>query len=62
MEDLTPFQKAVIKAEYEIIVDALKKTKFRKGKAAELLGIDRKSIYLKLKIYHSVFIEEEQAA
>lgn len=38
-------------AEYQTIVDALKKVNFNKTKAAELLNIDRKTLYNKLKAF-----------
>lgn len=60
MEELSPFEKAVIKADYEIIVDALKKTKFSKVKAAQLLGVDRKTLYRKIERYHETFLPEEK--
>lgn len=62
MEELTPFEKAAIKADMDVIVEALKKTKFRKAAAAELLGIDRKTLYLKIERYHEVFLSEEKVA
>lgn len=39
-------------AEYEIILQALRQTRFNKSKAASLLGIDRKTLYNKLKKYN----------
>lgn len=51
-EPLKPnLKKASTEAEYELILDVLKKTKFNKSKAAELLGIDRKTLYNKMKIF-----------
>lgn len=40
-------------AEYEMILEALKKVKFNKTKAAKLLNIDRKTLYNKLE-YHQL--------
>lgn len=37
-------------AEYELILEVLKKVKYNKTKAAELLNIDRKTLYNKMKI------------
>lgn len=51
---LTPLDKAAIEAEYTLIVETLKKTKFNKSKAAELLGIDRKTLYNKLQAYENM--------
>ena len=36
-------------AEYELIMQTLQKAKFNKSKTAELLGVDRKTLYNKLK-------------
>lgn len=52
--NLTPLDKAAIKAEYDLIVETLKKTKFNKSKAAELLQIDRKTLYNKLTAYENM--------
>lgn len=42
---------ANIEAEYEVILEALKKADFNKSRAAELLQIDRKTLYNKMKQY-----------
>ncbi|HRH67318.1 MAG TPA: sigma-54 dependent transcriptional regulator [Bacteroidia bacterium] len=42
---------AAMKAEYETILETLKKVNFNKSKAAELLKIDRKTLYNKMKMY-----------
>ncbi|MEP7108754.1 MAG: sigma-54 dependent transcriptional regulator [Ferruginibacter sp.] len=41
-----------IDAEYEIILEALKKANFNKSKAAKLLNVDRKTLYNKMKQYN----------
>jgi DNA-binding NtrC family response regulator len=48
---LTPLDEAAIEAEYHLIVETLKKTKFNKSKAAKLLQIDRKTLYNKIDAY-----------
>lgn len=50
---ITPAKLASQKAEYKYIVDILKKTNFKRGEAAALLGITRKTLYNKLKRYQS---------
>ena len=40
---------AATKAEYETIMSVLQKVNFNKKKAAELLNIDRKTLYNKIK-------------
>ena len=40
---------AANEAEYQMILEALKKAKFNRSKAAELLSIDRKTLYNKMK-------------
>lgn len=42
---------ANIDAEYEVILEALKQADFNKSKAAQLLNIDRKTLYNKMKQY-----------
>lgn len=51
---LTPLDEAALVAEYDLIVKTLKKTKFNKSKAAELLQIDRKTLYNKLDAYEKM--------
>jgi len=41
-----------IDAEYEIIVQALKKANYNKSKAAKLLNVDRKTLYNKMRQYN----------
>jgi two-component system response regulator HydG len=45
---------AAAKAEYETIMGVLKEVNFNKTKAAEILKIDRKTLYNKIKIYESL--------
>ncbi len=41
-----------IDAEYDMIVQALKKANYNKSKAAKLLNVDRKTLYNKMKQYN----------
>ncbi len=45
---------AAAKAEYETIMSVLKEVNFNKTKAAEILKIDRKTLYNKIKIFESM--------
>lgn len=45
---LTPITKATLVAEFETILDALIESDFNKKKAAEILQVDRKTLYNKL--------------
>jgi DNA-binding NtrC family response regulator len=57
--NLNPLDKAAIETEYYLIVETLKKTKFNKTKAAELLQIDRKTLYNKLEAYEKMVATPE---
>lgn len=46
------FKTVSIDAEYEMILDALKRVNFNKSKAANLLNVDRKTLYNKMKQYN----------
>jgi two-component system, NtrC family, response regulator HydG len=45
---------AAYRAEYETIMNVLKEVKFNKTKAAEILKIDRKTLYNKIRIYEQL--------
>jgi two-component system response regulator HydG len=45
---------AAAKAEYETIMNVLKEVNYNKTKAAEILKIDRKTLYNKIKVYESL--------
>lgn len=45
---------AAAKAEYDAIMSVLKEVNFNKTKAAEILKIDRKTLYNKIKVYESM--------
>ena len=51
---LTPLDEAALKAEYDLILETLKKTKFNKTTAAEILQIDRRTLYNKLEAYEKL--------
>lgn len=57
--NLTPLSEAALIAEYDIIVETLKKTKFNKRKAAELLKIDPKTLYNRIDEYHNMIAFKE---
>lgn len=58
---LTPLSEAALEAEYNIIVETLKKTKFNKRKAAELLQIDRKTLYNRIEEYAQLIAQRDEA-
>jgi len=58
---LTPLSEAALEAEYNLIVETLKKTKFNKRKAAELLQIDRKTLYNRIEEYAQLIAQREGA-
>jgi len=45
---------AASQAEYDTIMNVLKQVNFNKSKAAEILRIDRKTLYNKIKSYESL--------
>lgn len=55
---LTPYKLAKLQAEIKKIGEALDKTDGKVGEAANLLQIDRKTIYNKFKIYNK-WLEEQ---
>lgn len=50
----TDLKDAAAKAEYDTIMNVLKEVNFNKTKAAEILKIDRKTLYNKIKIFESL--------
>lgn len=57
---LSAYKEAQLRADYDTIIKALKKTNFKRKDAADLLGIDRKTLYNKLKAYERFFELNEQ--
>ena len=47
-------KEASIDAEYEMILQALKESNYNKSKAAQLLKIDRKTLYNKMTLYEEM--------
>jgi DNA-binding NtrC family response regulator len=60
--DIKPLSEAALEAEYDVIVEALKKTKFSKRKAAEILNIDRKTLYNRLDEYYKMVAKKQELA
>lgn len=59
--DTTPDLKdAASHAEYETIMQVLKQVKFNKSKAAEMLKIDRKTLYNKIRQYETTYPDRVQ--
>lgn len=56
---LKPLSEAALIAEYNIIVETLTKTKFNKRKAAELLQIDRKTLYNRIEEYNAMMAKKQ---
>lgn len=54
VSDKDPLKGAASRAEYDTIMSVLQKVNFNKKKAAEILKIDRKTLYNKLKNYQSL--------
>jgi two-component system response regulator HydG len=52
LSTLPDLKSAALSAEYEKIIEVLKKVNFNKSKAAALLNIDRKTLYNKMKLYN----------
>ena len=51
--DIIKLKDTAAQAEYEAILQVLKQVNFNKSKAAEILNIDRKTLYNKIKTYES---------
>ena len=58
--DPTNLRNAAQEAEYEMIMEVLKKANFNKSKAAKMLNIDRKTLYNKMKKYDMMKNEYER--
>lgn len=53
-----PLELAASEAEYNTILEVLKSTNFNKSKTAQLLNIDRKTLYNKLSKYKKIKAKE----
>ena len=51
-KDMPDLKSAALHAEYEKILEVLRKVNFNKSKAALLLNIDRKTLYNKMKTFN----------
>jgi len=56
---VTNLKEAALEAEFETIMNVLKKVRFNKSKAARLLNIDRKTLYNKMKHYNMLSDSQE---
>lgn len=52
MDEPNPLKGAAAKSEQELIIQTLEKAKYNKTKAAQLLNIDRKTLYNKMRQYN----------
>jgi two-component system response regulator HydG len=49
--EISELKKASATAEYNTIINVLEKANYNKSKAADILGIDRKTLYNKINNY-----------
>lgn len=52
MESISPLKGVAAKSEQELIMQTLEKARYNKTKAAQLLNIDRKTLYNKMRQYN----------
>ncbi len=60
LQPVTDLKDAASQAEYDTIMNVLKQVKFNKTKAAEVLKIDRKTLYNKIRHYEESVNEKQQ--